>query len=203
MALANFSDLKTSIADHLDRDDLTSHIPDFILLAEERHKNEIRIREMIQRDALTVNARYVSLPAGYLDGLTLRLLTDPVTVLTEVNLHEMSSRRSEGTGKPVYYTIHAQFEFDKTPDQSYSGEIVYYKALTALSDAAPTNDLLTRAPATYLYGALAAAAPFLMNDERLTIWERLYETAKDGVNLSSRKSRNIGPVFSRISGSTP
>ena len=34
MALVNYSDLKTSIADWLNRSDLTATIPDFITLAE-------------------------------------------------------------------------------------------------------------------------------------------------------------------------
>lgn len=203
MALDSYANLKQAVADHLDRDDLTSQIDDFIDIAEARHKREIRIQEMLSRAALTVDDRYVDLPAGFLEGLTLRLLTDPVTVLTEVNLHEMNRLRRKGTGKPNNYTIHAQFEFDRDPDQSYSGEIIYYDALDALDGVTTTNALLDRAPDVYLYAALLASAPFLLNDERIQIWGGLYKDAKDTLNSQQRSARKIGPLISRPAGDTP
>ena len=44
MALDTFANLKTSIANYLNRDDLTSYIPDFIALAEARHGRDLRLR---------------------------------------------------------------------------------------------------------------------------------------------------------------
>ena len=40
MAITNYSELKSAIADWLDRTDLTDQIPDFITLAEARHKRD-------------------------------------------------------------------------------------------------------------------------------------------------------------------
>lgn len=203
MALTTYSELKTAITNHLDRDDLTDHIDDFIDLAESRHKRDIRIRDMLTRGALTVNARYVSFPSDYLEAIGIRLLTDPVTVLTYVDLYEMNRQRSEGTGKPTLFTTHSQIEFNKTPDSSYSGEIVYYGSLTALSDANTSNAILTRAPECYLYGALTASAPFLMHDERIQVWNGLYQEAKNELNKMDRRGRHIGPLFAKVAGATP
>lgn len=203
MALDTYSNLKTAISDWLDRDDMSSHIDDFIDIAEARHKREIRIREMQDRASITIDARQVSLPTGFLEMQSLKLLTDPVTVLTEVSINEMDKLRSETTGKPTYFTIHEALEFDKTPDSSYSGEIISYSELTALSDANTSNALLTRAPDCYLYGALSAAAPFLLDDERIQVWETLYAQARDGLMLADRKSRHAGPIYSRPVGAMP
>lgn len=203
MALGTYSELSQAIADHLERDDLVSHIDDFIDIAEARHKREVRIREMLTRASLTVDDRYVSLPSGYLEAQAIRLLTSPVTVLTQVNLHEMTRIRSDTTGKPSYYTIHAQIEFDKDPDSSYSGEIVYYGALTALSGSNTTNSLLTKAPDVYLYAALLASAPFIQHDERIAVWESLYAQAVAGLNRSEQRGRHVGPLVSRVAGATP
>lgn len=200
MALDTYANLKTAITNHLDRDDLASLVDDFIDVAEAMHKREIRIREMLARDSLTVDARYVSLPAGFLEAQTIRLLTNPITLLSYVDQHEMDRWRQESTGKPSRFTIHEQIEFDITPDSSYSGEIIYFGELTALSDAAPTNALLTRAPDAYLYGALLASAPFLMNDERIDVWGGLYTNARDALNAQARASRKVGPLVSRVSG---
>ena len=43
MAISNYSELKTAIASWLDRTDLTDIIPDFIALAETRHKRDFKI----------------------------------------------------------------------------------------------------------------------------------------------------------------
>lgn len=201
MSLADYDGLKSAIADHLDRDDLTDQIDDFIDLAEARHKREVRIREMLTRSSLTVDDRYVDLPTGFLEAKTLRLLTTPVTVMTYLNQHEMNRVRSETTGKPTYFTVHSQFEFDKSPDSSYSGEVIYYKSQTALSDSNTSNDILSKAPDLYLYGALVASAPFLLNDERIQVWAALYKDAKDALNLMDR--RGVGPLVARAAGATP
>lgn len=201
MSVDTYANLKTEIANHLDRDDLASDIDTFIDLAEARHKREVRIRQMLTRSALTVSARQVSLPTGFLELKTLRLLTDPVTVLDEVNIDEMNRLRSETTGKPTRFVVTSEFEFDKSPDQSYSGEIIYWKAQTALSDSNTTNDILDNVPDLYLYGSLLAAEAFLGDDPRLNTWGELYKMARDDANAVAR--RRAGPLVSRVVGATP
>jgi len=203
VAVDTYSDLKTEIANHLDRTDLTSSIDTFIDLAEARHKRDIRIREMITRYAITVDGRYEDLPTGFLEGITFRLLTDPVTRLEFLTLDQMASYRSETSGKPTKYTIGAQFEFDKAPDASYSGEVMYYKAVTAISDSNTTNAILTRAPDAYLYGALLATAPYLMNDERIVTWGQLYKDCVDSLAQARRQEKHMGALVSRPYGAAP
>lgn len=203
VAVDTYSNLKAEIATHLDRDDLTSQIDTFIDLAEARHKRDIRIRQMITREALTVDARYVAIPDGFLEGISLRLSTDPVTVVDFVSVEEMNRQTSTTSGKPRYYTTHAEFEFDKAPDATYTGQIVYYKEVSALSDSVATNAILERAPDAYLYGALLASAPFLVNDERIETWGALYRSVIDGLSVSKRQERSMGRQVSRVSGATP
>lgn len=205
LSLDTYTELKQSVIDWLDRDDLVDRVDDFIDIAEARHRREIRIREMLVRDPLTVVSRYASLPTGYLAAKTIRLLTSPkLTVLKYLNLHEMNNRRVETPNdKPLHFTVHNQIEFDRIPDQSYSGELIYYKRLNQLSTTVSSNALLSRAPDIYLWSALAASAPFLMNDERIVLWETLYTDAKDTLNTLEINSMNIGPVVSQVSGWTP
>ncbi len=49
MALSTFSDLKTAVANYLNRDDLTNVIPDFITLTENRINRELRARANVSR----------------------------------------------------------------------------------------------------------------------------------------------------------
>lgn len=202
MSLSTVSELRAAIADYL-IDDMPDQINQFIALAESRHRREIRMREMFTRASLTVDARNVDLPTGFLEAINLRLLTDPVTRLEEVSLPEMTAIRQEVNGRPAYFSIASDIEFDVTPDSSYSGEITYYKALTPLSDSATSNVLLATYPDAYLYAALAASAPYQMADERLAVWEALYRDARDTINRQASASRRVGPLVSRVSGRTP
>src|SRR5262245_23416133 len=126
MALDSYDNLKTAIINFLDRDDLSTYVDDFIDLAEARHKREILIREMLARSRASLGGRYLSLPTRFVKMKTIRLLTTPVTVLEEINLHEMNRERDENTGKPTFYTVHEEIEFDVTADDTYTVEMIYY-----------------------------------------------------------------------------
>jgi hypothetical protein len=200
MSISTYTLLKAEIANHLDRDNDAS-IDSFIDLAEARHKREVRIRQMIARASSTVSTRYVALPGDFLEMKTVRLMTSPVTVLSEVSIYEMNRIRVEGSGRPTYYTIHEEIEFNKTPDSSYTLEMIYYHSLDPLTNDNQSNAILERAPDLYLYGALLASAPFLMNDERIQVWSALYSSALEGIN--SMDKRRAGPLVSRVVGATP
>jgi hypothetical protein len=202
MTISTYTELQSSIADYLERDDLTAYIPDFIRLAETDIRSDLRVREMIVREPITIDALQVELPSNYLESTELRLLTDPVTVLQQVTPHELSRYRRSGTGKPAYFTIHTEIEFDVNPDASYSGEMIYYKSMNFLSDT-DNNTLLTNFPNVYLFGALKHSEPFLMNDERVATWAAFYEQTVKNLKKSSDRSRRSGPLISRVTGSTP
>jgi hypothetical protein len=113
----------------------------------------------------------------------------------------MNRRRQETSGKPQYFTENNEYEFDVTPDQSYSGEVIYYQSQTALSDSNTSNDILTRLPDAYLYGALLASAPFLLDDSRISVWTALYGDAVTGANRMDQKKS--GPLVASVYGATP
>lgn len=204
MPLADYDGLKASIADHLERDDLADQIDDFIDLAEARHKREIRIREMLVRDTLSIaaDAQTANLPSGFLDLKYMRIQAPTSYVgrtylpdVVQVTIDQMTEVSRSTAGVPKWYCVHTQFEFDRPADQAYTADIGYYSAFTPLSDANTTNDLLTRAPGVYLYGSLAAAAPYLMHDERIPVWERLYANERDTLNTSDiENTRGTTPI---------
>jgi hypothetical protein len=202
MSLDTYTNLKAEIADWLDRDDLTSRIDTFIDLAEAKHAREIRVRAMLKRAQATTSGKYMALPAGYRAMKILRLLTSPVTVLEQCNETELTRRAQDAQGKPEVFAIHEEIEFNRTPDDAYQAEMIYYCKLTGLSDNNATNWLLTNAPDLYLYGALSAAEPFLDNDERLMTWKTLYNEAAQAINLEDQRSRTSGPQIAKTRGPT-
>lgn len=204
MALTTYSELKTAIENYLDSDSLSAQIDDIIDIAEARHKREIRIRDMLEREEINVYDRYVELPDGFLEALSFRLLTEPcITTLIELNPHEMNRHRLEYERRPKYFTVRNEIELDVIPDDSYVGEILFYKALTPLSDTNTSNALLVEAPDLYLFSSLAEAAPYLGSDERVQMWETKYVNAREALLEQNRKSRRVGPMISRVSGPTP
>ena len=58
-----------------------------------------------------------------------------------------------------------------------------------------TNDILTNYPDIYLYSALAESAPFLMQDERLDVWAKLYKEALKIANTSSENGRTASQTL--------
>ena len=108
MAISNYSELKTAIASWLDRTDLTDIIPDFIALAETRHKRDFKIRRMETRvTANTIDgSEFYSLPDDYVAMRNIKLNTDPKTPL-EFLTPEIMDRLNAGSSKgtPKAYTI--------------------------------------------------------------------------------------------------
>lgn len=203
MSLTTYSGLKQSIQDYLDRDDLSSYVDDFIDLAEARHKNEVRFRDLLTRGSLTIDARQISYPANFLEAKTIKILTNPAVALKQITQDVMDEIREEGNGKPAYFSCHTEIEFNVTPDTSYTGEIIYYASVTALSDSNTSNAILARSPGLYLFGSLVEAAPFLMHDERIQVWDGMYQRCLDQLHGQDMKSRSVGVRRPLIVGATP
>ena len=196
MAISNYSELKAAIADWLNRSDLTDSIPDFIVLAEARHKRDFKIRRMETRvTANTVaDSEFYSLPDNYVAMRNIQLNTDPKTPL-EYLTPEQIDRIHAGSskGKPKAYSIIGNnIQLRPTPDSAYQIEILYFKHFTALSDSNTTNDMLTHHPDAYLYGALVEAEPYLQNDKRIQVWSSYYDRAKNDIISSNERDRHSG-----------
>ncbi len=209
MALDSYANLKQAIIDHLDRDDLSTFVDDFIDIAEARFRDEVRFREILERTTITLadGDRTEALPADFAAMKSLRFLNPDTSQyrrylprMTQLSEDELSEVSTNDEGHPKYFCVSEQIEFDKEADQDYTGDLLYYKVMTALSGANTSNELLVRAADIYLYGSLAASAPFLMNDERINTWEGLYQAGRDRVNQSTRTDYRAGPQVSRVSG---
>lgn len=177
MAITTYSELKSAVADWLNREDLTTVIPNFIALAEADFNRRLRLRQMLKRATATLDDEFISLPGDWLEGKNIQLNTSPITVLKPASLAQVDATRAAmASGIPQIYAIFGtQMDFAPPPSGSYEVEMIYYAAIPSLSDAAPTNWLLTAAPDLYLYGALVQSAPYLREDERAAVWGPLRE----------------------------
>jgi hypothetical protein len=196
MAITNYSELQASIANFLARDDLTAQIPDFISLAEARMAREMQARSQEKRATATLTAgdAFVSLPTDLRSIRLVKLNTAPTEVLeyyTPTRVNEIYANNSEG--KPKGYTIiGGEIKFAPTPDANYTAEIVYSEGVPDLSDSNTVNIILTRHPDAYLYGALAAASVYLMDDQKTTVYEQLFTRALDEIKREEERGKQAG-----------
>jgi hypothetical protein len=199
--ITNYTTLVSTVADYLNRQDLSAQIPTFIQLAESDLNTRLRCREMIVRATTTNDDEYVRLPLDFLEGINLQLVggQSPLRYITLDEADIVNAR--QGYNAPTFYSLmNGAIELVPPPATGVDVEIemVYYGKITALSDTNQTNWLLLKAPDVYLYGALVHAAPFLMDDQRISVFGSFYSQRVEALNDESQKSLHSGsPLVAR------
>jgi hypothetical protein len=196
MAFSNYSALRTTIASYLGRTDLTAMIPTFILLAEARLQRELRTRQMLKSATATMAGGdpTVGLPTDFLEMRDLYIQGNPRMPVTYLSPSAFTrDARADESGLPVYYTVLAsEFLFAPVPDGNKTLEMLYYYKPEALSDSNPSNVFLANYPDLLLYGSLAQAEPYLMNDARLATWASLYANTLELIETADENSEYSG-----------
>ena len=198
MALTTYTELKTSLANWLNRSDLTTEIgDDFIKLTEADLNSKLRVRAMIAQVNITVDAETEALPTDFLqirDFYTLSGQTKtPLVYSTPASMDTTSGTST--TGKPTTFTILGDtLRFSPKPDATYTAVMNYFKKFPALSSTNATNYILASHPAIYLYGSLFHAANFLggINPQQVQTWQQMYATALERLELNDREDEYNG-----------
>ena len=199
MAISNYTELKTAVANWLDRDDLTDRIPEFIALAEARFNRVLRLRSMETKETASTVAgqRNLALPASYIQMRNFQVNSSPLTTLSYVT-PEIYDRVWGGStsGTPKFYTILAnEVSFGPIPDTVMEVEMLFYKKFDNLSVSTTTNWLITNAPDIYLYGSMLEAEPFIMNDERVPLWAQALQQGVSDLQEQDNKDRHSGSAL--------
>jgi hypothetical protein len=197
--ITNYATLQSTIADYLNRADLTSQIQTFIQFVESDLNSRLRCREMIVRATATSDQEYVQLPADWVEAINLQIV-DGTSPLRYVTLDEgdIINKAQVLTQVSVYSLMNGAIELIPAPAVDIEIEMIYYGKIPALTDNNTTNWLLTKAPDVYLYGALTHAAPFLMDDQRISVFGNIYLKRVEELNQESQKSLHSGsPLIAR------
>jgi hypothetical protein len=200
MAITNYSELQAAAANWLNRTDLSgsaNRIPEFIDLAEARLNRDLKLRAMESDQGLTtaIGSRFIALPAGYLEPIA--LFIERFTGREALVFVPSAMETSAAAGEPQCWTIDgSNIAFERAADQVYS---MTFKMLTAfaLSDANPTNWLLSNYPDLYLAATLAEGFGFLMDDEALK-WVARYGQTLSEVNAKEARSRSMAQLKTDI-----
>lgn len=192
LKLDSFDDIKVTIAEWLNRADLTDSIPAFIKLAEAEIGR--RVRRKTLRATIALGTAAVVSRSDVAELRSMRLVTGspsqdvPVYIGTPEMVTDVRARTAGVTGRPrIAAVVGSELLLAPAPDKVYNAEITYYEKLVPLSATNQTNSVLTEAPDLYLYGALSAAEPFLKNDERLPVWKGLFNDGIDQLDAARER----------------
>ena len=201
MSLSTFSDLKTSIANYLNRDDLTTIIPDFITLTENRLDRELRARVNMVRAQTTTTAdiAFYNLPSDLIELRNITYDSSSSESYALSYLSPESGSRQYGaytSGYPRAYTnLGKNIKVLPTPDAAYTLGINYFKKLSPLSDSVTSNDILDSFPSLYLFSSCLEGALYLNDTEQTQRFMSMYQKSMEEVKAAEEAARFSGTVM--------
>lgn len=197
MALSTYAELQTAIHSELDRSTtaFTAAVPDLIKRAEAKMNRRLRLREMeVQATATyasTNTTRRLALPSDMLEMLDIQIKKSSeadTEYLTLKQVPPYKINRYYDTQDVIAYAWRDEIEFNTTVSADHTVKMHYIQKLDLATDS--TNWVLTNFPDAYLYGSLAEAELFLLNDARVPIWKTLFSEALQEMNELDSRSRN-------------
>ena len=167
-------------------------IPRLINLAERRIARELKIQGFINvvTDTLIVGQSVYQKPDRWRDTVSINIGTGAShNVRKFLFTRDYEYLRSYWpdeslTEEPVFY---ADYNYTNwlilpPPDEAYPFEVLYYELPVLLDDANQTNWLTDYAPQVLLYASLLEATPFLKNDDRIPVWQQMYDRSAAMLN---------------------
>ena len=208
MALTNLGELKASVADWLNREDLTDQIPDFIKLAENRINSDFRSRVIANEEAveLTLPSESQVNPINSNLEYEVQTLIVDGDVIPHVTYDTYKRQKKDSTylngcwayiEGQIYYS---EFVEPNEPAPAAGGDSVVVEwlgqSLSSLdfnNDAASTI-LFDENPELYLYASLVEASVFLRDMEGLQLYQVRYDELMNKVIKATKRRKVAGGV---------
>ncbi len=192
MAIANYGELKTAVANWSKTSDLTGVIPDCIALAEDRIYSELDYTDLETTADITIDAATVALPTDFLEQRSHFIdVADPqqrVQYATPERLRDFDQGKQSAF--PSFYSIEGpNLVFSPTPDSTYTGKWLYLARKPRLVNDTDTNEILDKYQGLYLYGALIEISAYVGNDPRALTWAQFFQDAMEKANQQGRRAR--------------
>lgn len=193
---STYADLKTEIADFLERNDITSVIDTFIDLCEAEMQRKLKILAFETTSTVTVTAGSGTVPTGFSGARSVYWSGQPNRMLRYVPPHELDRLNSGDPAYVNYYTITGT-TIKVADDQSGDLVMTYMASFTPLSGGATSNALLTNHPAAYLYGSLVHASVYLKDFEGAIAYRKLFDNELEQINRDNADKKYQGPLVVR------
>jgi len=193
-AVMTYDSLVNDISTYLERTDTATleKIPQFIMLAEQIIAADIKFLGNLNvvQSNMVANEDVLDKPARWRKTVSMNITVggkrQPVLLRDYEYLREYWPDPTQ-TDTPLYYSDYdyTHWLVAPTPDTNYTFEVLYYQRVPPLSSANQTNWFTEYAPQAMLYGSLLQAMPFLKNDERVQLWQAMYQQAIEMLKLEN------------------
>jgi len=153
-------------------------LPRLITLAQRRIARELKIQGFIRpvQTSLQVGVAVYAKPDRWRDTISMTVNGTPIFARSYEYLRSYWPNEAS-TGTPQFYADYDYQHWLIAPTPSTAGviEIMYYEQPALLGDDLQTNWLTEYAPDILLYATLLEATPFLKSDERIQVWQAMYD----------------------------
>lgn len=160
-------------------------MPRLVTLAERRCARDLKIQGFIRAVETTLqpNLPVYLKPDRWRDTVSITVNGKPIFARSYDYLRNYWPDEAQ-TGVPQFYADYdfQHWLFAPTPNAAIPAEILYYEQPALLGEEQQTNWLTDYAPDMLLYACLLEATPFLKKDERIQLWQTMYERAMQAVS---------------------
>ena len=183
-----YDSLVENVQSYLERTDTATveKIPTFIMLAEQIIASQIKFlgNLTVNTSTMTQGDPVVVKPARWHKTVSMNVTVGNARQAVLLRKYEyMRQYWPDGTEEevPKFYCDYdyTHWLVAPTPNDNYSFEVLYYERVQPLDSSNQTNWFTQYAPQALLYGTLLQAMPFLKNDERIQMWQAIYQQAMD------------------------
>lgn len=206
MALdGTYAGLQASVADWLNRADLTAVVPDFIAMAEAQISRRLLmdgpVRMMMARADATIASEFTDVPGDFMAARTMYVTGAdtasgllPLQLATPDEINDLKAFHADQDGSPRRFAVvGTTLQFWPWNGASVAAELTYWQRLPALASNGG-NWLLSLHPDAYLYGALLQAAPYLKDDARVAMWGEIFETILGDIVAADKIERSAAQI---------
>ena len=170
-------------------------LPRLITLAERRIARELKIEGFIRAitTPLSIGVSTYLKPDRWRDTISMTVNGTPIQTRSYEYLRNYWPDEAQ-TASPKFYADYdyANWLIAPTPNAASTLEILYYEQPALLGPTLQSNWLTEYAPELVLYASLLEATPFLKNDERVQLWQGLYDRCAQAFN-----GQDLGRILDR------
>ena len=193
-----YAELKTEIADFLERSDLTTVIDTFIDLTESEMQRELQMLSLETTADVATTAGVATMPTGFITARSVTWVSsNPTRILKYVTPDELERLNASNPSYVNWYTIIGS-SIKVGDDQDGTLRVTYEAGFTPLSGTNDSNIILANHPAAYLYGSLTHGAVYCKDFEGAIAYRKLFDNELSQINRDNRNRRFSGPAAVRL-----
>lgn len=203
MALDTYANLQASIAAWAKITNLTTEIPDFITIAENRAVRrlaQIGVHWLTKRAYATPQDDFIALPDDYTQMRALTWTTGGIEYpLQQLSVEQLKTAAPVKYSTPYkYYAIHDnQIELGFQPASDNDSDTLttsYYYKPDNLSDSNTSNEILVNTPELLLFLSIVELFDYTKHYEKKDVFEKKAEAVFNEIEMTQENYDWSGPL---------